>query len=218
MTQTAAPTIGWSSFATERHFEGNGLSYSTLSHASVVALVQENWDKRTPGAGEKGVDRKVLVPVPARAVEDYSGQGGPPLGAPLFRCGYAKIRDDMTVHARVKRRREHEDPYIETYVTDAEPEPAAYVNVVCYSADALLENDGERDTDCDWEIVCIIASPVEDEPMYPLAMARNMLEQVGGTFGEYSGDDFAEAVWYHAGYIKVIRQGRIDADNKKRSR
>ena len=65
-----------------------------------------------------------------------------------------------------------------------------------YSAAALTENEGKRSGDFDWEIVAIIASPVETEPMNPLTMARNFLEKPGGTFCEYTAREFAEAVYY----------------------
>jgi hypothetical protein len=75
--------------------------------------------------------------------------------------------------------------------------PAKRVDVVCYSAEALLENNGTRThLDCNWEIVCLLASTGEKEPMLPLAMARNYLEMPGGTKGEYTAKEFAEAIYY----------------------
>jgi len=82
-------------------------------------------------------------------------------------------------------------------------EPAKFVTAACYSAAALEENDEERSTDCDWEIVCLICSPVEKEPMHPLAMARNALEKAGGTMSKYTAQEFAEAIWYWSQRVKV---------------
>ena len=64
------------------------------------------------------------------------------------------------------------------------------------SADTLLENDGERSGDYDWEIVSIQAAPVAGEPMKPVTMARNFLARPGGTPCEYSARDFALAIEY----------------------
>mgnify|MGYP000104930427 CR=1 FL=1 len=70
--------------------------------------------------------------------------------------------------------------------------------------DVLLENGGARSTDCDWEIVCVIASPVADEPLDPLTMARNMLAKPGGTPCGYTADAFAEAVWYWSRRARIV--------------
>jgi hypothetical protein len=34
--------------------------------------------------------------------------------------------------------------------------------------------------------------------MHPLAMARNQLEKPGGTKGEYTAQQYAEAIWFHS--------------------
>ena len=113
----------------------------------------------------------------------------------------------MPVQARVVQRQDGEDPYLETSVSTFvarslgwEPTPAKRVEIVCYSAEASEENDGHRTTDCEWEIVTILARPTleaETEPMLPSAMARNFLEKPGGTKGEYSAQEFAEAIYFH---------------------
>jgi len=56
-----------------------------------------------------------------------------------------------------------------------------------YHKDALLENGGERTTNCDWEVVAILASAIPNEPM-PLTMARNFLQKPGGTKSVYTAD------------------------------
>ena len=82
-------------------------------------------------------------------------------------------------------------------------EKANFAGAVLYSAETLLENNGQRSGDYDWEVVCILASTVESEPMDPLTMARNMLEKPGGTFADYSALDFAEAIWYWRQRVNV---------------
>lgn len=197
----SAPTIGWSSFATKNARKESGNSYSILSPEEVVSLIQQNWDRRTPGAGESGIDRKVLVPVPA-AIE--------PLYKPMFFCPpRVRLVTGMPIKAQVAPRRGQEgkeDPSIELWIDSADAEqygldeiPATNVNIVCYSADALLEGGGERTTDCEWEIVTILADSGADEPMHPLTMARNLLGMPGGTVPEkgYTAEEFAQAVWFH---------------------
>lgn len=184
--------LAWSDFAQKYSRPGTGNSYTALTDQEVVELVLANWDKRTPGAGESGLDRKVLVPVPSEG---------------FFCPPRAKLVLGMPVQAEIVARQEGEDPYIQTYVLQADAErhnavitqAAGTVKIVCYSAAALEENDGHRSSDAEWEIVTILAtSQDQDEPMVPLAMARNYLQKPGGTFGDYSAKEFAEAVWFHA--------------------
>jgi len=184
--------IGWSKFALDRHLEGTGNSFfRLLTHRlspqdMVIERVKQNWDKAYPGQGETGLDRKIVVPV------DPAG----------FFLSTTALREDLPVRAEVVRRQPGEDPYVELYVDADEAkalgidyEPALFANIVLYSAEALLENGGERTTDCDWEIVCVLASNVEKESMPPLTMARNFLEKPGGTKSFYTAQEFAEAIY-----------------------
>ena len=97
--------------------------------------------------------------------------------------------------ASLEKRQAHEDAYVQVR-SPGPRETAAHAGAVLYSAETLLENDGRRSGDVQWEVVCILASATENEPMDPLTMARNYLEKPGGTFADYSARDFAEAIWY----------------------
>jgi hypothetical protein len=197
-------SIGWSDFALKysRHLTGN--SYTILEPAQLVALVQRNWRYRTPGTGEGDrLDRKVLVPI------DQLTLDGKPA---FFLPPRVPLKMGMPLRAEVFQRQEGEEPYIQIYVTpeDAikfgyQPQPAQKVDVVCYHKDALLENGGIRSTDCEWEIITILCSSGEQEPMEPLTMARNFLEKPGGTKGVYTAQEFAEAIWYHSDTKRGVR-------------
>lgn len=180
-------TVGWSEFAENRHFEGGEYSYSILSNEEVSALVLANWENRIPGQGEVDISRKVVVPI-----SDTSS----------FRCKTTLLNEDTQIKSKVTRRQEGEDLFVKSF-TSQKSEKVNFVNIVCYSAEALVENGGKRSTDCDWEIVCVIASPVEKEPMMPLAMARNMLEKPGGTKSIYSAEEFAESIYYWSQRVSV---------------
>ena len=181
-------TIGWSDFALDRHVPKKGFSFSTLKNEQILKLVIDNWDKAIPGTGEKDLTRKILVPIPADE----------------FFTSTTLLNESLPVSAIVTKRRSDEDPYIQNYTpaVGCEPEPANFVKIVCYSAAALAEND-ERSTDCDWEIIAIVASPVENEPMPPLTMARNMLEKKGGTKSDYTAEEFAESIYYWSLRIRI---------------
>lgn len=183
-----APTIGWSEFARKNSAAGTGNSYSSLTEEQIVMLVKANWGERTPGAGEDNLNRKVLVPVPSFG----------------FLCPpRAKLVPGLPIKAEVFVRQEGEDPYVQTYVTTEDAikfgalieTPAKVVEIVCYSAEALLENGGTRSTHCDWEIITLLCG-LRREPMTPLTMARNFLEKTGGTKGIYTAREFANAIWY----------------------
>lgn len=172
-------SIGWSEFARGRHQAGQGRSYFLGTEDELVALVVAQWDAREPGAGRPDLEQVVVVPV----------------AADKFVCGTVALTDDMVVHAEVVRRQPHEDPHVRV-TAEGEPEPAKFAKVVLYSAATLLENDGNRSCDSDWEIVSIIASPIDNEPMGPLTMARNMLGKPGGTPVQYSAEAFAKSIYY----------------------
>jgi hypothetical protein len=188
------PSIGFSDFFLTHSLREMGNSYTTLPPLSLLNLLQNNWHKRTPGTGEVGIDRKVLVPIPV----EVSGFFCPPR---------VKLTIGMPLHAHVVARQDGEDPYIETFITPEDAAkygfietPAKKVEIVCYSADALLENNGKRTTTCQWEIVTLLCSDGGGEYMPPLTMARNQLEMAGGTKPErpYTSDEWARAVWANA--------------------
>lgn len=188
-------SIGISGFAKKNSCEGTGNSFSTLPDHELIQLTQDHWRERIPGNGEgNSLDRKVLVPINPIITKD---------GKPCFFCAPRMLlQKNMPIRAKVVSRQEGEDLYVETFIetNDAialgfQYTPATNINIVCYSAEALLENGGTRSTDCDFEIVTILCSNGEQETMSSLTMARNMLEMPGGTKGEYSAMEFAQAIY-----------------------
>lgn len=193
--------LGWSDFAKQRHAPGAGYTYTTLSETEVVGLTLGAWGKRRPGQGETTLDRKVVVPVTF------------PPGS--FFLPVVGLVEGLPVQARVTRRQEGEDLYVETFVYEDDvarlglkPQEPKYVNVVCYHHEALLENNGTRSTACEWEIVCLLGSMVPVEPMTPLTMARNYLSLPGGTKSVYTAEEFAEAIYFHStkGGVRIKRR------------
>lgn len=213
---TDKPTLDWSTFALRRHKPGTGHSYSTLTYGRIAELALENWENRIPGAGETDLTRKVVVPL--KEGTEYFANNTIVNRFDLFFCNTVKISDLTPIRSEVARRAPEEDPFVASYLDpvflaavktidpyklDKIVERANFVNVVCYSAEALLENGGTRTTDCDWEIVALICSPVEKEPMHFLTMARNMLEKTGGTKSTYTAEEFAESVYYWSQRVKI---------------
>ena len=197
--------LGVSDFAKKQHHPESGNSFTTLSDNDLVKVVLSNWEHAIPGHGETDLSRKILVPIVNKWNFDVSDtkQGSvDPLNF-FFLPPKMPLILGMPLQCKVEARQEGEAPYIQKFIhrdnaiqLGFEHKKANKVQVVCYSAEALLENNGTRSTDCEWEVVCLLCSSSEIEPMTPLTMARNYLEKEGGTFTEYSAQQFAESIWY----------------------
>ena len=171
--------IGWSDFARARNRPGGSHSWFRGGDEELLGLIRENWGRRQPGAGREDLDKVVLVPLPPERLV----------------CSSVLVDEDTPLEARFERRQEGEDGHLRVLARGPR-EAARHAFAVLYSAETLRENEGQRSGDFDWEIVALIASPVDEEPMNPLTMARNFLEKPGGTFCDYTAREFAEAVYY----------------------
>jgi hypothetical protein len=172
-------TFGWSEFARRRHVAGGAHVWFEGSPEEVLDLVRAHWELRRPGTGREDLEAVVVVPVPPDR----------------FVANTVLATDDTPLFATLERRQPHEDPYVRV-TAEGPREPARFAAVVLYSAATLLENDGARSGEFDWEIVSLQAGAIADEPMHPVTMARNFLGKPGGTFAPYSAQQFAEAIWY----------------------
>jgi hypothetical protein len=187
-TTSDGQTIAWSSFALGRHKPGTGYSFfnGTWGHhegpveEELLCLVRRYFDDRRPARGSSDINAVCEVPIP------YPEP---------FVCSTINVAFASNITAEVCRRQPHEDPYVRL-IADGPPVDCKFASVILYSAAELLKNGGTRSSDADWEIVCVIASDIENEPMNPLAMARNQLGMPGGTPREYTSQEWAEAVYY----------------------
>jgi hypothetical protein len=175
------PTLAWSQFARGRHVPGGRHTWFDGTHDELLDLVRAHWPRRRPGAGRDTLDEVVIVPVPPARFHGTTVEVGP----------------RTRLHAFLDCRQPGEDPFVRV-TAEGEPAPPRHAGVVLYSAATLEQNDGARSSDAAWEVVCLLAGPVADEPMDPLTMARNFLEKPGGTFAPYTAQQFAEAIWYWA--------------------
>jgi hypothetical protein len=183
-------SFAWSDFARRRHQPDQGRAWYEGSEEDLLDLVRAHWPERRPGAGRSDCTEVVIVPVP-----------------PAGFHGTTVLVDDQTpLQASLEQRQPHEAPFIRV-TADGAPAPVRHAAVVLYSAAALLQNDGVRSSDADWEVVCLLAGEVADEPMDPVTMARNFLEEPGGTFAPYTARQFAEAIWYWSRRAPSLRSG-----------
>jgi len=182
--------FGVNEFAGERHFaQENGYTYTTMSYEELCEEIAKNWDQRKSGKGETSLDRKVIVPISNEYVYGT----------------FTTIKRGMGIFSEVIQRQAGEDYFIESRVaySDGNPVRNKFAKVVLYSREALLEKEGMCSTEANWEVVCLISSDIDDEPMTPLAMARNMLGKAGGTTSIYSAQEFAEAIYYWSQRVKI---------------
>jgi len=178
-------SMGWSDFALGRHKPGTGYSYFQGSQAELLGLVQQNWDQRRPGVGRSNLDEVVIVPMPSAR----------------FMTTTVAVDGNSDLKAQEYRRREGEEPYVRV-TARGEAQPANFAQVVLYSKDTLGKND-ERSRMTDWEIVTIIASPVENEPMDPVTMMRNMRGKAGGTQVNYTAEQLLDSIDFWSRHAKV---------------
>lgn len=178
-------TLAWGEFASKRHKPGTGCAYFTGSREELLELVKSNWQGREPGTGRSNLEEVVAVPVPADK----------------FMTTVVSVNDDTELKAGFTRRRSHEEPYIRVSA-QGEAQPAQFAKVILYSAATLGQND-ERSVDTDWEVVSLIASPVENEPMDPVTMMRNMRGKPGGTQVNYTTDQLLDAIEFWSSHTKL---------------
>lgn len=178
---------------------------STFSHFAgtwdeIIVMAQENWDKHRQGY-KPGV---VLVPVPAER----------------FFSGVVELTEGSELKASFEARRKDEKPYIHI-TAKGKKAPAKVVELVLYSQEILGKDASPAEAD--YEVISINASAMKDEPMTPMAMARNFLGLDGGTPAEYSAQQFAEAIAYwncHAmvGVVEIDSIDLADISHDKRQK
>lgn len=112
-----------------------------------------------------------------------------------FYSALVKIYPETKLNVSYAPRLIGEDPFIRVSAK-ADKQEAKYVTFVCYRADVLDEDD-DRSTDAEWEIIAIKARMTkEEEPMDPYTMARNFLHLKGGTKADFTAQQFAESILY----------------------
>lgn len=127
----------------------------------LAALTEKYFEHQRPGYR----DGVILVSVP-------------PSG---FYSSVLEMNDSMDAAVIFESRMEGEDPVISIVADGVDKSLAKRVEIVLYRHDVLAE-DGDADTDAEWEIVSINVSPTDEEiPMNPMTRARNILHLNGGT-------------------------------------
>jgi hypothetical protein len=161
-------------------------SYYTKNWEELEALVVAHRDDFEPGTGSVDND-VILVNVPAEN----------------FFTSIVEITENNAHLVRFEDvvRLEGEKS-VKMNIIDGVKSPASFVQIVCYRADVLAQDD-DRSTDAEWELIAINAQVDKVTPMHPTTMARNSNHDNGGTFREYSDEEWAaaEAYWDKHAYV-----------------
>ena len=188
-------SIGWSKFAKHRHQKGMGFSYFNGTDSELHDLIRNNWDKRFKGDGSDSIDDVCIVPV----------------DPDKFISSTIHIDDVEELTVKKTRRQPKEHCFAKVEAT-GKTATVKFAKVVLYAAQELLKNGGNRSCEDNWEIVCIIASSVENEPMKPLAVARNMLNKPGGTPRTYTAEYLCESIWYWSQHVSIKAEKDSEVD------
>ena len=173
------PSIACGEFVKRQH-KGTRFSYYEGSWGDLEELAMENWSSSRPGYRD-GVR---LIRVPAAG----------------FRSAVVKVTRKDKIVTKVDSRKAGERDGKYSYALGRPHVKAECVDLVVYRAD-VLEEDGDRETDADWEIISINASPIgRPVPMRALTMARNERHLAGGTRGEYSKDEYIDSILFWSGH------------------
>ena len=183
----------------KRQTEESGFSYFSGTWEVLEALVNVNM--LIPGNVKPGYkDGVILVKVPAEVITNKWSW--------YFYSAIVDITPSTKLSAHYAPRIPGEDPYIRI-ATKAKKQRAKYVEIVCYRHD-VLEEDNDRSTDAEWEIICIKArTSEEEEPMHYYTMARNHLHIKGGTQANFSANDFAKSIIYWNTHVMCLKQSSL---------
>jgi len=121
-----------------------------------------------------------------------------------FICPYVKLDENTKLVSKIVKRRDGEEPYIQTRAISGTPLKAGAVDFILYRHDVLAEND-EHTTDVPWELISVNAIPegVNSLPMGPVTMMRNQLELPGGTKAHYSSESYAASIRFWQNYAAL---------------
>jgi hypothetical protein len=112
-----------------------------------------------------------------------------------------EVQPEQGLTAQLFQRRPNEEPFLRVTAT-GKPQPASFAQVVLYSHKTLAKNQ-EDSRPTDWEVISLVASPVENEPMDPVTMMRNMRGKAGGTQVNYTTEQLLDSIDFWSRHAKV---------------
>jgi len=148
----------------------SGFSHWEITDAEFLSRIEKNFHRHKTGY-RKGV---ILVPVEPEG----------------FFTGIVQLQEGDKLVGEYKARRTGEDPRKSSYSLTGKKIPAKSVWIVLYNHAVLIEKN-ENESEADWEVVSVNASPTEEEPPIPTgALIANHLELSGGTATNMTDTEF----------------------------
>ena len=165
----------------KRQIKGSGKTYTdTISFDQIASIAEENLNNNNYKEGYR--DGVIIITLD----KEISSE---------FICPLVKINENTDLMAKMIKRREDEEPYIQIRALNGNPLKAGSVDIILYHHDVLAETNEQESTE-GWELIAFHAIPngMKNMPMGPITMMRNQLQLEGGTKGEYSSGEWAESV------------------------
>ena len=189
MKSKILPKVGVNEFV-KRQIKGSGKTFSkSMTFTEIAQHAEEQMHKNLFKIGyRKGVR---IVQVSKSLVDD-------------FICPFIKIRPNTKFVAKLIRRQNFEEPYIQIRALNGTLLKAGKVELILYSHKVLKENN-ENSTNCKWELVSINSIPkgLPNLPIGAVTMMRNQLNLAGGTKANYSSEEWANSVRFYQQYIAL---------------
>jgi hypothetical protein len=155
-----------------RQTKESGYSHWEIPDSSLLERVHRNFHRQKPGYRE-GV---ILVPVEPEG----------------FFSSIVELKEGDVLVGEYKARRPGETPRKSTGALAGQKIPAKSVDIVLYAHHVLAEKN-EQESDADWEIVSVNASPTKEETPIPTgALIANHLELSGGTATKMTDEQFVQ--------------------------
>ena len=178
-------TVKASSFV-QRQIKGSGKTFSdTISFDKIASIAEEHLNNNDFKDGYR--DGVILITLKKNVSLKFS-------------CPLVKINQDTKLEAKIVKRRNEEENYIQIRALNGNTLKASSVDLVLYRKDVLKETN-ENSTSADWELIAFMGKPENLKmPMGPVTMMRNQLQKKGGTKGEYSSEEWAKSVDFWQNY------------------
>jgi hypothetical protein len=176
----------------KRQCKDSRFSYPVVDWKTVEQWTERNLHNFTQGY-RQGV---ILVHMPSDLVGN-------------FRCGVTPNENAISFETIYEARREGEQAFgIRVAVVEEKP-AAKYVDIILYHVDVMAEDPLNDIEELGlWNIVSVNCRLEEREyPIPALTMARNYLEEAGGTAADYSADQFADSIWFWSKHSLCVEQG-----------
>lgn len=171
---------------------GTGNAYFDGTFDELAHLVKANMHDFEPGTGSVNND-VILVNIPADKVKTTVVRITPENKHRVIEESYVRQEGEKPVTRKVML---------------GQPVPAKYAQVVLYRADVLAQ-DNARSTDAEWEMIAVLGKLDAVEPMHPETMLRNSQHDEGGTYREYTEQEWQNAYEYwdnHAYLVESLQE------------